>query len=599
VSQLEKPERLPEEFGEIWEALKEADEKSPSRQALAGRLGVSTHTIQRILVDGDVPRLEETTKTRIRRAWVRIITRLAMALDGSPREWVEKAGIPFDDDAAGVCEAEVLRVMARRGEHCSGGRPGPPSIGTDGHGKAVAGAAPARRGSAWPARITVGLAGRGAMAGNLESHGGSFLEVLTQRLVGAVSPLTQLRTERMEEHEIVRGLLTAGAGLDIGLGITETVHRRYRGLGFVRIPGVVTRLDAFCLKAAGRGGAVPDWRQAVLRGRIRNRYFMVAAGDIAHEYLAGQYGIATEEIVTTGAAGHAGIARAFLEETEKHPDRWVIFLGGDGLCGLVADSLESGRNASPPYSLEYLPGAEEECPRYPVGIALRTGAAHWTAMLEAARDDELFGAGARSTAHLYASLMTASFLDRNPAGLPEVQMLRGMIGITDFARATPDFQEVLFRNLVASLKQSLLTRLELEGTAESADALDSRATERAAAYAEALIPREWLRAIEDSLERTVAAEAHGSLRPAASRAPAGWLPWCQSCSISLEDEHNRGASDRFCRFCADEEGSLKSRSKVQNLIARWFERWQENLTHEEAMRRAGLFMTAMPAWSGN
>jgi hypothetical protein len=38
---------------------------------------------------------------------------------------------------------------------------------------------------------------------------------------------------------------------------------------------------------------------------------------------------------------------------------------------------------------------------------------------------------------------------------------------------------------------------------------------------------------------------------------------------------------------------------VQNLIARWFERWREDLTHDEAMRRAGLFMTAMPAWSRN
>jgi hypothetical protein len=252
-----------------------------------------------------------------------------------------------------------------------------------------------------------------------------------------------------------------------------------------------------------------------------------------------------------------------------------------------------------PYSIEYLPGADEECPGYPVGIVLRTGARHWASLLEAARDEELLGGSSRRTARLYASLMIASFQDRNPSGLPDAPRLSGMVGIIDFGNAGPGFREVLFRNLVVGLKRALLARLELEGTAESADALDSRATERAAAYSEALIPRGWLRTIEASLLRSETDGAVGAARPSISRAPGEWPSWCISCSISLEDEHNRGRSDLFCRFCSDEEGRLKSRSKVQNLIARWFERWQENLNHDEAMRRAGLFMTAMPAWSDN
>ena len=40
-----------------------ADAESPSRNALAKRLGVSTHTIQRILVDGDVPELVDPEVT--------------------------------------------------------------------------------------------------------------------------------------------------------------------------------------------------------------------------------------------------------------------------------------------------------------------------------------------------------------------------------------------------------------------------------------------------------------------------------------------------------------------------------------------------------
>jgi len=607
MSDLERPGRLPERFGEIWEALREADADSPSRQALALKMGVSTHTIQRILVDGNVPRLEETKNTRIRRAWVRILTRLAIGMDRMPREWIESVGIPFDDDAARICKVEALKVRAKRGD------PVLAPVGATRYGRITSEAIAAAPGRDWPARIDVGLAVRGGLSGHLDIHGGSFLEVFTRRLVGAVNPATRLRTESMEEDDVVRGLMTAGASLDIGVGITETVYRRYLGLSFVQIPGISMRLGAMCLKRRDAGGRdrdgirrgqgapghVPDWRHVILPGGMKDRYFLVTAGSVAHDYLTGQCRIASEEIIVRSVTGSGQIAGIFLEETGKRPDHWVIFVDGDDVCALIADNLEGTRGFSKRYSIEDLPGAEEECPRYPVGIALRTGAGHWSSLLEAARDVELLGGSARRTANLYASLMIACFLDRNPDGLPEAPRLGGMVEITDFRKATPEFQEVLFRNLVVGLKRVLLARLELEGTAESADALDSRATERAAAYAEALIPREWLRAIEESLIRTKEAEAHGSFRPAASQAPGEWLPWCRSCSISLEDEHNRGISEHFCRFCSDEEGKLKSRSKVQNLIARWFERWQENLNHDEAMRRAGLFMMAMPAWPHN
>jgi hypothetical protein len=593
MGDLKRPEKLPEEFGGIWNALREADEQSPSRQALALKLGVSTHTIQRILVDGSVPLLSETGSTRVRRAWVRILTRLAMNMDREPREWIEAVGIPFDDDMAGISEAEAIKVMARRNGSTYS------QSGTARRVRPMTGVMATAPGIAWPAEIRAGLMVRGTLASNLESHGGSFLEVFLQRLVGAVNPGTRLGIQHMEEDAIVRDLLTRGTKLDVGAGIAGTVHRCYLGLTFVPIPGIITRLGAFCLKTKDRAGAVPDWREAVSPGRVKNRHFLVPAGDVAHEYLQGQCGIAPEEIVTIKAAGPDRIARALLKETRSHPDKWVIFVGGDDRCALIADSLESRRGSRKTYSVEYLSGAQEDCPRYPVGIALRTGAGPWASLLEAARDDELLGASRRRTARLYASLLIASFLDRNPAGLPEVLKTRGMIGITDFEKATPEFQEVLFRNLVLELKQVLLARLDLEGTAESADALDSRATERAAAYAEALIPRGWLRVIEAPLMRSEGVEAHGSARPAISPVPGEWPHWCQSCSISLEDEHNRGGSDRFCRFCSDEEGRLKSRSKVQNLIARWFERWQENLNHDEALMRAGLFMRAMPAWSDN
>jgi predicted DNA-binding protein (UPF0251 family) len=91
MAQNQVPDSLPAGFREIWEALRVADDESPSRQVLARRLGISTHTVQRILVDGDVPDLAATTNTRVLRAWVRIITRLAHAFGRDGRAWVEAA----------------------------------------------------------------------------------------------------------------------------------------------------------------------------------------------------------------------------------------------------------------------------------------------------------------------------------------------------------------------------------------------------------------------------------------------------------------------------------------------------------------------------
>jgi hypothetical protein len=414
-----------------------------------------------------------------------------------------------------------------------------------------------------------------------------------------VNPPTRLRIQNLEETEIVSGLLSVDPTLDMGVGITETVHRRYLGLVFVAIPGLSMRLGAICLRGTERDGPTPEWRSAILPGKMKDRYFLVTSSDVAHDYLKGQCGIGTREIITRSANDPGQIGEILLEETEKHHGHWIIFVDGDDVCGLVADSLAGTRGFSERYSVEDLPGAREECPRYPVGIAFRSGAAYLRGLLQAARDEELFGGSSRRTAHLYASLIIESFLERNPAGLPDIPEMRGAFGIKHFPMATREFQEVLFRRLVVGLKQALLSRLESEGIAEAADALESRATERAAAYAEALIPPEWLQGIEEALIRSEKAESRGASASIAPRSRGQWLPWCQSCSVTLKDEHNRGVSEHFCRFCSDEEGRLKSRSKVQNLIARWFERWRENLNHDEAMRRAGLFMRAMPAWSNN
>ncbi|HWP31019.1 MAG TPA: zinc ribbon domain-containing protein [Fimbriimonadales bacterium] len=73
--------------------------------------------------------------------------------------------------------------------------------------------------------------------------------------------------------------------------------------------------------------------------------------------------------------------------------------------------------------------------------------------------------------------------------------------------------------------------------------------------------------------------------------------YCHSCAASLNDPQNKGESDVYCNECSNPNGELKSRAEVQELIARWFMRWQPDLTIQRARVRAEHFMRALPAWS--
>jgi|GEM_PF-498342 len=74
--------------------------------------------------------------------------------------------------------------------------------------------------------------------------------------------------------------------------------------------------------------------------------------------------------------------------------------------------------------------------------------------------------------------------------------------------------------------------------------------------------------------------------------------FCRSCMASLSDEHNRGASETYCRWCSDEEGRLREREEVHRILTNWFLHWQKGISEAEASDRAGHYMKAMPAWAG-
>lgn len=104
------PINLPEGFGDIWNAIALADGAMASRQVLARELNVSTHTIQRILVDGDVPDFTIAVSKRVLHSWTRTITRLALYFGHDPLEWVKMVKIDPVDRIQEIIKTEISRI---------------------------------------------------------------------------------------------------------------------------------------------------------------------------------------------------------------------------------------------------------------------------------------------------------------------------------------------------------------------------------------------------------------------------------------------------------------------------------------------------------
>ncbi len=71
---------------------------------------------------------------------------------------------------------------------------------------------------------------------------------------------------------------------------------------------------------------------------------------------------------------------------------------------------------------------------------------------------------------------------------------------------------------------------------------------------------------------------------------------CHSCGMPLVAAEARG---NYCQYCADEQGKLHPRERVQQGIAQWLEGWApEEGKKPDFMKRAESYMRAMPAWAG-
>ena len=71
---------------------------------------------------------------------------------------------------------------------------------------------------------------------------------------------------------------------------------------------------------------------------------------------------------------------------------------------------------------------------------------------------------------------------------------------------------------------------------------------------------------------------------------------CYACGAPLAGDF-KGRSEVYCKGCCDSRGNLRPRADIQSGIAQWFKSWQPDLDEATALKRAGLYMRAMPAWA--
>lgn len=72
--------------------------------------------------------------------------------------------------------------------------------------------------------------------------------------------------------------------------------------------------------------------------------------------------------------------------------------------------------------------------------------------------------------------------------------------------------------------------------------------------------------------------------------------FCQACGMPMAAEDARSASDKYCAYCSDSAGNLKSWDDAVSGLAVFLDSWQK-VGLKEARKRAKRYLTAMPAWA--
>jgi hypothetical protein len=582
---LKPPARLPGGYVQIWRALAAAEGRAGSRQALARELGVSTQTLQRILVRGDVPVFPETTNARVRHSWIRTLARLARRLGGDPRAWLTQVGIPWDADVQAIVAGsrtagDVNREPDGGPDRSAGsiftlpdtievGLPASGLFDLPGFQREPARGDPAQR-EPLPLPLPLPMPMPIPDAG---PSGWSFGEALARILFGAVHPTVMLRFHRAPEPRLAEALLEHGRSIDCALGLLGTVQREQMGLEFIPIPGWHIRSNAVGVAAPSGGSRTdfPRWPAAIFAPTADAPPLMVASNSVAQQHLLGVCGVPADRLVSM-PHDVAQTVRLLCEAAQAAGGRPVLFVDDELTCRRVAGVLEQ----IPGLRVREIAGSADWAPSYPLTLALAPHARAWKAALLAALEREAFGASERYVGRLYGEILAGAALPRilaDPfAPLPPHAAPR----LLEFPFASAAFLEALVTQLVTAIEAGI-TREVGHGPERRWAAL------LGASHARALVPDAW----QPALERL----------PELLPEVAG--PHCQSCSVTLDEHHVLETTDRYCRFCSEPDGRLKPRAEVRRLIAGWFARWQRGVLPEEAQRRAEFFMRSMPAWTRN
>lgn len=559
------PERLPAGFRSIWQALDDADESSSSRAELARRLGVSTHTIQRILVDGDVPDFPAKRSTRLNRSWARTLTRLALHLHREPRAWIEAAGIPWDESIRQVAELTARKLLEQAPVHDTGVRPGARIV--DRIRREV------ERGRRDP--VEVGYVDLRPFSDPLPGESFSFFHDYIRRLVAALDPAWEIRIRVASSAHLAEELAAPDTPVFIGAGLFDSVHLRARGFEFLPLPGWQIRLGALCVTRAAAPETVPAWRDVVAAPPPGRACCFVPEAEPAWSYLRGQCGWPAERLLVRRRPTPELLAEDLFSEMTRESERPLALVADEATCRRVGEHLSRLDGFAGAFRAREVVATPGDRPRYQLSLAVSAKQEEWRALLDRAWRQELFGASFARTARLYAAVLAAGSLDLAPPASRGDRGVPSYVRPVHFTEARPPFQRELCQHLLALL-------------AERAGDAD-----RSLDLARLLVPDEWHDVL---LQEAVHAGATG-VAAAAGSAPAAEPSFCESCSTSLVQFP--GPSPRYCRYCSDEKGRLRPRDEVHELIAEWMRSWQEGISRDESLERAARFMSTMPAWAKN
>ncbi len=346
------PPALPAGMTGIWLALR-AEAARTGRGALARRLGVSTHTLQRILVDGAVPRFESASVRQVR-SWTRTLARLARQLGHDPRAWVEAAGIRWDPDAVPGPEhaAPVRRA----------GRPART------HPATLIAIAPPRLGTPADPAILVPLA---------------------RQLVRAVHPEAEPETRVLPLPRALAALdATAPVAIPLAVGVLDCAALRARGCTVLELPGF--RVGVRALHVTPDDIMPAPWARVPRRGAA----FVVAAGDAAETWLRAHRGAADADVhpLPEDAASIEDTLAAVREGSATRRDGAAYLVADETTCRAML------RAPLPP---------DDDAPAFPLAFA--TPAAHPAApRLAAAWPAEILGSARAATASAYAAILRAA-----------------------------------------------------------------------------------------------------------------------------------------------------------------------------------------------